>query len=120
MRVPIDKFDIEAFENIDRSFIINNQKNILIWLQDINWPVAKEVSRAVRPYVNELEKALLEILQGNDYEWRFNVVASVLYFCDSIPDTLSNQLIKIYHDPNELEDLKEKCLEVLEEFNINF
>lgn len=119
MRVPEDKFDIEALEGISREFIIENQFDILEWVQDINWPVAKKITTLLTLHVNDIEDGILAVLKGNDYEWKFNVISRILYSSVETPSfEILNCIKSIYNNVDELEDIKQECQDVLEKFKV--
>ena len=119
MRIPENKSDIESFEDFDLNFLIEHPE-ILTWLQDYNWPIAKELSRIIRPYVLELEDPILKILKSDDLEWKSNVIGAVIYYSEEISETLISELKKLYTSARELEEIKEECEEVFKKFCIEY
>ena len=47
---------------------------LLIWLQDINWPVAKPISEYLKPMLPDILEELKPILNGNDSIWKYNIL----------------------------------------------
>lgn len=77
MLIPNSKHDLEAIEALYETNIelINEQlPELLVWLQDINWPVAGPLAAflsanfAVLPAI---ESHILEVLKGNDAVWKY-------------------------------------------------
>ncbi len=116
MRIPLDKFDKEALEGATKEDLLTHQKKLLEWIQDYNWPVAKTVAEAYKSYVYEIQDSLLEILRDEDIEWKVNVITGILYFSESIPPLIMDELNKIYDDSSEFEYVKEMCEEVFSKF----
>jgi len=77
--IPEHKFDIEKVELLkDLTFdeIEPIIRKLLEWLQDGNWPVFRplgEYLKALR--AEKLGPYLMEILNGNDYEWKYFLIA---------------------------------------------
>lgn len=115
MRILKDKFDIERIETLTDYEIIKNQEELLTWMQDINWPVAKILSEKLIPYIPKMEKSLLKILQGNDFDWKLNILY-LFTSCNEIPSSILNQVRLMLQSDTELSDIKDACEEVLDKF----
>lgn len=77
--IPVDKFDTEKVELLkDLTFdeIEPIIQNLLEWLQDGNWPVSRPLGKYLKTLPAEkLGPYLMEILNGNDYEWKYLLIA---------------------------------------------
>lgn len=72
--IPKDKHDISAVEKlVGYSFdeIEPIVPDLLEWLQDINWPVAKPIAKCLLAYTERLTPYLLEILKTSDGMWKY-------------------------------------------------
>ena len=47
---------------------------LLTWLQDINWPVAKPISAYLQPMLPDILEELKPILLGEDDVWKYNIL----------------------------------------------
>ena len=73
-RVPKDKFDVEAIEqllNAPAESVIPLLPALLEWMQDMNWPVAEPTVEFLLRYPNEITPLLVEVLAGDDWDWQY-------------------------------------------------
>ena len=81
--VPKDKFDTSSVERLttlpDEEFDVLAPK-LLMWIQDINWPVAPQMVKVLSSHQDVTEKYLPEILRPDqgDAEWKVNVIRFLL------------------------------------------
>lgn len=120
MRIPKDKFDVEALDDFDLLYLLEHQSEILVWLQDYNWPIAKVLSKLIQPYILDLEDSIIEILKSNDLEWKCNIIGAVIYYANRPSENIISELKRIYSSPVELEEVKDECEEVLNKFSIQY
>ena len=76
--IPKDKGDIETAEKL-KNYSYEDLKEIipdlLEWLQDLNWPVAKPVSECLESINDKITTELLSILKSHDDEiWKYSIV----------------------------------------------
>jgi hypothetical protein len=75
--IPKHKADVETAEKLS-SYSYAQVKPIipqlLIWLQDMNWPVARPVAEYLRQFTEEINPELVNILQGNDEMWKYWII----------------------------------------------
>jgi hypothetical protein len=116
MGILIDKFDVSTIETLSADEFITYQKELLAWMQDINWPVAKVLSERLIPYVPQMTENILKILNGNDFDWKLNLISQLLYYCDDLPEPILVQLKMLKDSHTELSDIKDECAELLEKF----
>lgn len=45
--------------------------NLLMWLQDINWPIATDVADVLEPFSDKLTPYLMEIFKTKDGMWKY-------------------------------------------------
>lgn len=79
--VPKSKGDDEAVENLwtcTFESVRADVPELLTWLQDMNWPVAYGVAKYLRPHVNEIEDELLNVLNGNDEQWKSCIMGGLI------------------------------------------
>ncbi len=89
--IPKDKFDSSTVEKL--SLLTDKEiqpiiKDLLEWLQDYNWPIAKDILPLVILHQNIAITHILDVLKGNDIMWQYWIIDLV------IPDlTITNKLL---------------------------
>jgi hypothetical protein len=79
--IPKNKGDGEAsnyLKGIPIEIVREDVSELLTWLQDMHWDAAQGIADYFVPYVNEIKTELIEILNGTDAEWKFNVMACII------------------------------------------
>jgi len=75
--IPKDKLDIETAEKL-KLFSYEEIKpivpNLLEWIQDMNWPVARTVAKYLITISEFLTNDIIEILNGRDEMWKYWVI----------------------------------------------
>lgn len=72
--IPKDKGDIataEQLKNYSYEQIKTIVPELLIWIQDMNWLVAKAVSEFLQSISEFLTEDILKILNGKDRTWKY-------------------------------------------------
>jgi len=72
--IPRDKFDVETANRLfDYSYddVKSIIPELLIWIQDMNWPVAGPVSNYLESISRYLTDDIIKILQGTDDIWKY-------------------------------------------------
>jgi hypothetical protein len=72
--IPKDKFDIETVDRLsDYSFDEVRQiaPDLLTWIQDMSWPVAKPISKYLQSISEHLTEDIIKILKGTDDTWKY-------------------------------------------------
>ena len=85
--IPKDKFDIKTAEKLIGYSYDQVQPivpELLTWIQDMNWPVARPVADYLQSISENLSNDIVEILKGNDDQWK--------YWCIQIFGISSNKL----------------------------
>jgi hypothetical protein len=111
--VPKDKHDMD-FNKVTDFYWYNYEElkpimpELLTWLQDPNWPVAKPISQHLKTMLPDILSDLIPILESEDGVWKYNILN---YF---FIQTKSEHYIKILpiierlaHNPTE-NDSKEE------------
>lgn len=50
--------------------------DLLIWLQDMNWPIAGPIAEVLKPFGNRITAEIIKILKTDDDGWEWNVLAN--------------------------------------------
>lgn len=124
--MPIDKSDYERvnqLKSLNPSIIIALIPNLIEWLQDINWPIAKEIVKLLLQYPEETIPHIKDVLKTGDEMWK---EWSLRCFVKHLPPTLIKEfnadLIRIAYTPTKgelLEEVNETALEILENIDGN-
>jgi hypothetical protein len=76
--IPKDKHDIERAENLKNYSYLELKSiipELLEWLQDCNWPVAKPVSEYLVSINGNITQEILNILKTNDQIWKYWIIS---------------------------------------------
>jgi hypothetical protein len=121
--IPRHKQDYERVE------VLKNQRledikpilpELLEWLQDMNWPIARDIEMIVVKFQEDLIPHLKYIFTMNDGDWKYFLLNGLIgKLPDHILETLKPDLERIKNNPtndekySELNDIVEELLERL-------
>lgn len=79
--IPKDKFDNSTINQLCK--LTDNEMqpiifDLLEWLQDYNWPIARDILPIVVLHQNIAMPYILTILQGNDIMWKYWIIELVI------------------------------------------
>lgn len=119
--IPKDKFDNSTINQLCK--LTDNEIqpiifDLLEWLQDYNWPIAKDILPIVVLHQNIAMPHILAILQDNDTMWKFWVIELVIpYLIYPNKQLVKSELERlssleiIDEDINEIVKISKRCLE---------
>ena len=118
--IPKDKGDIETASQL-RNYSYTDIKPIvpelLEWVQDMNWPVARTVADYLESISENLAEEILKVLKGNDDIWKWGCLRIYLQNIDKInEDGLLNEIKRIASHPTKgeiEEDVNELAIELV-------
>lgn len=88
---------------------------LLSWLQDINWPIAIDISQILLTIPNETLPHISHVLSGDDDIWK---EWCLRYFVMELPDelilSLQEEIKRIAYTPTKGEELEEVHITALE------
>jgi hypothetical protein len=121
--IPKDKDDTETAEKL-KNYSYEELKSIvpdlLVWLQDGNWPISKTVSEYLQSICENISNEIFEVFKTNDMEWKYYMI---LRFGPLKNDELiQNEIIRIAKKPTDLEiesELNEIAIEIMNSRNWN-
>jgi hypothetical protein len=105
MNLPKDKFDIKtatALKGMPAESLRPYISELLVWLQDMNWPVSKLIAEALVKCNDDLIEPIRLILHGNDPIWKMWVISELL--CHTAPNvriSLQNEIERLVRNPTE-------------------
>ena len=79
--VPKDKFDYDTCEHLSRASdaqVNEHMLDLLEWLADMNWPVARPVLERLKTMGDDLIEPVRTVLKGHDLNWKYWMLASLL------------------------------------------
>jgi hypothetical protein len=79
--LPADKSDMAACRRLEAASdleVVGHLRELLEWLQDMNWPVARLVATRIAGLGLPLTEPLREILRGNDDTWKYYIINNFL------------------------------------------
>ncbi len=125
--VPKNKDDSTAVEKLKSASapsVIAVAKDLLEWIQDGNWPIAKEIAEILSAYTNSIKSELLDILKGQDDIWKYWCINGVIYPSkeEYLDLDLINELKRIVNAPTKGEKEEEVNLsaeEALDKWELN-
>lgn len=105
--LPKDKEDVDFINELNCKNIDEIREiipELLIWMQDGNWPQAKLIANYLSPHINEIENEIVSILNGNDPIWKYWTLSSLIYYSNTRPnDGIITAIYNLYNNANELE-----------------
>lgn len=106
--IPKDKFDIERAENLKNYSYLEIKSivpELLEWIQDCNWSVAKPISEYLASIHENITFEILQILKTNDEVWKY---WTILIFGEITNNkSIRDEIIRIAINPTENEVAEE-------------
>ena len=114
MELPKDKFDFATVETLNKlpvEAIAPHIPELLVWLQDTNWPISKPVANLLSKQRKELIEPIRTVLYGNDAIWKKGIISDLVCNTDSeVRLSLSDELMRIANHPTKEEKEEETDL----------
>ncbi|MEQ9263870.1 MAG: DUF5071 domain-containing protein [Balneolaceae bacterium] len=107
--LPKDKHDIQAVErciSIGFPKIIQILPELLTWIQDMNWPVAKLLAPFLSTIADHLETEIRTILQGGDETWKYSLMTEIIVNSSQLRANLNDELLRLAEKPTESEQIE--------------
>ncbi|KAB2330728.1 DUF5071 domain-containing protein [Bacillus mesophilum] len=118
--LPRHKHDFERvtkLNNLDRGELLPLLPSLMEWMQDINWPIAREVAQLLLTYPEDIIHLIKIVLTTNDEPWKYWCLE---YLVKTMPEELraefKEDLIRIAEKPTvgeKDEDLDELAKEIV-------
>ncbi|MGG3886152.1 DUF5071 domain-containing protein [Brevibacillus panacihumi] len=87
--IPRDKHDLDSVCKLQQHSAVEIAEilpELFEWLQDINWPVSKELTKALPKYGNILIPHIERALRSGDPQWQFSMMQ---FFIRELPKETS-------------------------------
>lgn len=107
--LPKDKHDIQAVErciNIGYPKIIPILPELLTWIQDMNWPVAKVLAPFLSTIADHLETEIRTVFQSNDETWKYSLMTEIIVNSSKLRTNLNDELLRLAEKPTESEQIE--------------
>lgn len=104
--LPRDKFDTEAASAIARAGWPQIEPivlQVLAWLHDANWPVAKILAPALAGIGSPLEPFVRQVLGTGDEIWKYHLIEQLVAHSPELRISLRPELERIAGSPTEAE-----------------
>jgi Domain of unknown function (DUF5071) len=111
--VPKDKHDMDFDAILDFHWFYYEElkpiiPDLLTWLQDLNWPVAKPISGHLKTMLPDILTELRPILESEDGVWKYNILKVFFIDTESEHYTLIQDVIeKLAFSPSENDEKEE-------------
>ena len=72
--IPKNKFDNTVIKGLKKLSFEQFEPiipDLLEWLQDMNWPVARHIADILKPFADRITPELIKILKTNDGMWKY-------------------------------------------------
>lgn len=115
--IPQDKCDEKSIELLrsaaDRE-VLENADQLLVWLQDVNWPVFDGVVKRLALLGDALVNPVNAVLEGDDSMWKANIVGYLIpSFSRSAQTLYTTSLESLLARGNE-QDMSEGVIDFIE------
>jgi Domain of unknown function (DUF5071) len=110
--VPLDKFDLAAANAAAKAgwpAIEPNAEQLLLWVQDANWPVARILAPALAVIGAPLAPYVRQVLAGEDETWKYHLIGTVVAQSQELTSALRPELERIAFMPTPSERAEEVC-----------
>ncbi|WP_102272307.1 DUF5071 domain-containing protein [Cytobacillus massiliigabonensis] len=118
--LPTDKHDfdrVHQLKQMERTALLPLLPDLMEWIQDMNWPIAREVAELLLTFPNELVPLIKEVLATNDDVWKY---WCLIILAKKLPEDmrkhLKAELTRLVESPTageKLEELDEIAREIL-------
>jgi len=109
--LPRNKHDFERVEllkNLNRNKLIPLLPKLLEWIQDMNWPIANDISELLLAYPTELIPLIKNVLASEDDVWKYWCLEILVKrMSKSFRIEFKDDLIKLAEQPTAAEKLEE-------------
>src|SRR5579863_6459468 len=78
--IPKNKFDLNVIPELKKLSFEQLEPiipELLEWLQDMNWPVARYVSDILEPFADKITPEIIRILNTNDGMWKYWILGFI-------------------------------------------
>lgn len=80
--LPRDKHDfdrVEMIKKMEREQILPLLPGLLVWIQDMNWPVAPSILELLLTFPEEIVPHVQEVLSSDDDDWKWFILHFLVF-----------------------------------------
>lgn len=118
--LPRNKYDfrrVNQLKSMKRSELVLLLPGLMEWIQDMNWPIATEVTELLLTFPNEIVPLVKDVLATNDDVWKYWCIECLLKrLLVELNMQLKNDLVRLAEEPTEgekLEELDQMAVEIM-------
>ena len=120
--IPKDKHDHRVISKLKKLSFEDIQPivpDLLIWLQDMHWPIAIKVAKVLKPFADRINSEVLPILTSNDELWVLGVLNHIARYSTDLDVIRAIERIAKFPKKDEVENcVDEIAMEILLEMRI--
>ncbi|HQU94366.1 MAG TPA: DUF5071 domain-containing protein [Pyrinomonadaceae bacterium] len=93
--------------------------HLLEWIQDMNWPVAREIGEFLASIGKPLVPHIKKVFETDDQIWKYSIMQAIFAESPEVAQEFRDELTRIAYDPTEseiTEELPEEALAVLNHY----
>lgn len=107
-RTTSDTARADALRDLPPRELSPHVAELLVWLQDINWPVARPVAAALSRCGDELVGPVRSVLRSDDDLWKLWLLSELLpRVCRDVQGALREDILRIAKHPTSSEQAEE-------------
>ena len=119
--VPKDKFDLDTAQAaVDAGYpsVAPILPELLVWLQDCNWPVAHVLAPFLASVGEPLVPHVAHVMSSDDYVWKYWMIGAIMRHSPDVARSFRSELERLVASPldvesrNELDQLAQEVLEL--------
>lgn len=115
--LPKDKSDFESvvvLTSLERSMVIPLLPELLVWLQDMNWPIASKIVDLLLKYTVEIIPHVKTIFSQSDTGWTYNILKALINEWEmEFVSVLSSSLRELAQNSDNDDDTDLLAIEIL-------
>lgn len=122
--LPRNKHDFERvykLKTMDHTDLLPLLPGLMEWMQDMNWPIAKEVAELLLLFPNEIVPLIKNVFATNDDVWKYwCLVVLIKRLPKESRSLLKSDLIRLIERPTageKVEELDEIAIQLLQTIN---
>ena len=97
-----------ALDGASLADIVPYLAELVDWLADMNWPVAKPVMEKLETVGGALSPVLINVLKGDDHQHKYYLLSGLLLRCrPEVREACMSEVVRIINDPSDLEKQEE-------------
>lgn len=109
--IPSHKFDLDAcliLKKTSDAEIRPYLKDLLDWLADANWPVARPITERLETMGTELAPSINNVLNGSDAGFKYFLLSGLMLTCKAeVRDLCMEHILRIINHPTPSEKKEE-------------